>query len=177
MPHSETLTAPPTPVAPPRLRLGKLCVAIQGSSPAELMDRAEDATKHFKFIELRLDYLPKPANAFSYLKQFMNEHRDVTAIATCRRKAHGGGFDGPLAAELEILTKAAQAGCQIIDLEVESAEECKSAQLSKLRTSGAALLISFHDFTRTKGLEQAANWFCKTFLPLCFRFARKNWLL
>jgi len=157
MPHSETLTAPPTLVAPPRLRLGKLCVAIQGSSPAELMDRAEEATKHFKFIELRLDYLPKPANAISYLKQFMNEHRDVTAIATCRRKAHGGGFDGPLAAELEILTKAAQAGCQIIDLEVESAEECKSAQLSKLRTSGAALLISFHDFTRTKGLEQAAD--------------------
>ncbi|MGZ4732911.1 MAG: shikimate dehydrogenase [Terriglobales bacterium] len=157
MPHSETLAAPPTPLAPPRLRRGKLCVAIQGSSPAELMDRAEEASKHFKFLELRLDSLPKPANAFSYLKQFMNEHKDVTAIATCRRKAHGGGFDGPLTSELEILTKAAQAGCHIIDLEVESAEECKSAQLSKLRTAGAALLISFHDFTRTKGLEQAAD--------------------
>ena len=150
----------PTPVpapAAPRLRLGKLCVAIRGSSPAELLDRAESAVRNFKFIELRLDTLSKPANAPTYLKQFLAEHRDVTVIATCRRKAHGGEFDGPLTAQFEILTKAAQAGCQIIDLEVESAEEAKSAQLSKLRTCGAALLVSFHDFTRTKGLEQAAD--------------------
>jgi 3-dehydroquinate dehydratase/shikimate dehydrogenase len=143
--------------AVPRLRVGKMCVAIQGSSPAELLDRAEEIVKHFKFIELRLDMLAKPANAPTYVKQFLAEHRDVTAIATCRRKAHGGEFDGPLAAQLEILTRAAQAGCQIIDLEVESAEEAKSAQLSKLRACGAALLISFHDFSRTKGLEQAAD--------------------
>jgi 3-dehydroquinate dehydratase/shikimate dehydrogenase len=150
---------PPTPVAPaaPRLRVGKLCVAIQGNTPTELFDRAESAVKHFKFIELRLDSLSRPANAFSYLKQFLGEHKDVTVIATCRRKAHGGGFDGPIAAQLEILTKAAQTGCHIIDLEVESAEECKSAQLSKLRSAGASLLISFHDYSRTKGLDQAAE--------------------
>ena len=158
MPQATTLAPPPSPVvAPPRLRLGKMCVAVQGSSPAELMDRAESAAKEFKFIELRLDSLSKPANAVSYLRQFLGEHKDVTVIATCRRKSHGGGFDGPLTAQLENLAKAAQAGCQIIDLEVESAEECKSAQLSKLRTAGAALLISFHDFSRTKGLEQAAD--------------------
>lgn len=122
-----------------------------------MFDRAESATRNFKFIELRLDSLSKPANALSYLKQFLGEHRDITVIATCRRKSHGGGFDGPLATELEILTKAAQAGCQIIDLELESAEEAKAAQVSKLRTNGAALLISFHDFSRTKGLEQAAD--------------------
>jgi 3-dehydroquinate dehydratase / shikimate dehydrogenase len=155
---NSVLPAPnPLAPAPPRLRLGKLCVAIQGSSPAELMDRAEAASKDFKFLELRLDSLTKPPNALPYIKQFLSEHKDVTVIATCRRKAHGGSFDGPLAAELEILSKAAQYGCQIIDLEVESAEEAKSAQVSKLRSAGAALLISFHDFTRTKGLEQAAD--------------------
>jgi 3-dehydroquinate dehydratase/shikimate dehydrogenase len=150
---------PPAPTAPaaPRLRVARLCVAIQGSSPAEIFDRAEATVKNFKFIELRLDSLSKPANAFSYLKQFLGEHKDVTVIATCRRKSNGGGFDGPLAAELEILTKAAQTGCQIIDLEVESAEEAKTAQLTKLRAAGAALLISFHDFSRTKGLDQAAG--------------------
>ncbi len=158
MPQALTMPSPPL-VAPaaPRLRVGKLCVAIQGNSPAELFDRAESTVKNFKFIELRLDSLSKPANSFSYLKQFLGEHKDVTVIATCRRKSHGGGFDGPLAAELEILTRAAQTGCQIIDLEVESAEECKSAQLTKLRSAGAALLISFHDYSRTKGLDQAAD--------------------
>jgi 3-dehydroquinate dehydratase / shikimate dehydrogenase len=156
MPHAVAI--PPTAApAPPRLRLGKLCVAIQGNSPAELFDRAESLVKDFKFIELRLDSLSKPANALSYLKQFLGEHRDITVIATCRRKSHGGGFDGPLAAQLEILTKAAQAGCQILDLEVESAEEAKATSVNKLRTAGAALLISFHDFSRTKSLEQAAD--------------------
>src|SRR6185437_13939379 len=92
-----------------------------------------------------------------YVKQFLAEHKDVTVIATCRRKAHGGSFDGPLASELDVLAKAAQCGCQIIDLEVESAEEAKFAQVARLRSAGAALLISFHDFTRTKGLEQAAD--------------------
>ena len=121
-----------------------------GGSPGELMDRAEAALKDSKFLEFRLDSLPKPAAALMYLKQFLAEHREVTAIGTCRRKAHGGGLDAPLATELEILTKVAQAGCQIIDLEVESAEECKPAQLARLRTSGAALMISFHDFTRQK---------------------------
>ena len=149
----------PAPVAPagPRLRLGKMCVAIQAGSPAELMERAEEALKDSKFLEFRLDSLPKPAGAMAYLKQFLAEHRDVTAIGTCRRKSFGGNFDGPLTAEIEILTKTAQAGCQIIDLEVESAEECKPAQLAKLRAAGAALIISYHDFTRTKGLEHAAD--------------------
>ena len=153
--------APAPPMVPvpaaPRLRLGKLCVAIRGSSPAEMLDRAESAVRHFKFIELRLDTLAKPGNAPAYLKQFLAEHRDVTAIATCRRKSHGGEFDGPLVSQLEILSKAGLAGCHILDLEVESAEEAKSAQLSKLRTCGAALLISFHDFSRTRGLDQAAD--------------------
>jgi len=160
MPHAVAIAPPAaTPVNPvgPRLRLGKVCVAIQAGSPAELMDRAETALKDSKFLEFRLDSLPKPASALMYLKQFLAEHREVTAIGTCRRKAHGGGFDAPLATELEILTKAAQAGCQIIDLEIESAEECKPAQLAKLRTAGAALMISFHDFTRTKGLDHAAD--------------------
>ena len=157
MPHA-IAPDPVVPAAPaaPRLRVGRMCVAIQGSSPAELMDRAEAAAHHFKFLELRLDSVPKPANALPYLKQFLSEHRDVTVIATCRRKPNGGGFDGQLAAELEILTKAAQLGCQILDLELESAEEAKAAQISKLRSAGAALLISFHDFARTKSLEQAA---------------------
>jgi 3-dehydroquinate dehydratase/shikimate dehydrogenase len=62
---------------------------------------------------------------------------------------------------LEVLLKAAQAGCQVVDLEVESAEEAKPTQLKKfregLRAAGAALLVSFHDFARTRGLEQAAD--------------------
>jgi 3-dehydroquinate dehydratase/shikimate dehydrogenase len=159
MPHATAIAPTPVPIghASPRPRLGKLCVAIQAGSPAEMLERAESALKDSRFFEFRLDSLSKPTSALPYLKQFLSEHRDVTAIATCRRKSHGGNFQGSLTAELEVLMSAAQVGCQILDLEVESAEECKNAQLAKLRAAGAALLISFHDYTRTRSLDQAAD--------------------
>jgi 3-dehydroquinate dehydratase/shikimate dehydrogenase len=136
-------------------------VAIQAASPAELLERAEIARADTRFVEFRLDLLPKPAAALPKIKGFLDLHRDVTALATCRRQQFGGNFHGALAAELDVLSAAAESGCQMVDLEVESAEEAKPAILKKfregLRTAGAALLISFHDFTRTKGLEQAAH--------------------
>jgi len=158
----------PAPVEPaaaapaglPRLRLPRLCVAVQGATPAELMACAEGVLKDARFLEFRLDLLAKPAAGIAPLKEFLSHHRDVQAIATCRRKPNGGNFAGTLAAELEILQKAAEAGCQIADLEVESAEQAGKAQLARfraaLRVSSTALLISFHDFSRTKGLDEAA---------------------
>jgi 3-dehydroquinate dehydratase / shikimate dehydrogenase len=161
LPASPKPAEPPTPPALPRLRVPRMCVAIQAASPAELLERAETALADARFLEFRLDFLPKPATVLPKIKDFLALHRDVTAIATCRRKPHGGNFSGALAAELDILTQAAAAGCQIVDLEVESAEEAKPYALKKfregLRTAGAALLISFHDFTRTKSLDHAAQ--------------------
>jgi 3-dehydroquinate dehydratase/shikimate dehydrogenase len=158
-------TAPPAQApAAPRLRVGKLCIAIQGSTPNELFSRAEAARKDSGFIEFRLDILAKPAAVFPELKSFLARHRDVTAIATCRRKPLGGHFTGSLNAEIELLLKAAEAGAHIVDLEVESAEHCTRPQLAKfraaLRAAGAALLISSHDFSRTRrrdGLNQTAQ--------------------
>jgi len=130
-------------------------VAIQASSPAKLIERAEAVLADSRFLELRLDALANPAAALPKVKEFLAAHRDVTAIATCRRKACGGNFVGSLTAEFTILLAAAEAGCQIVDLEVESAEEAKRAALAKfrdgLRAAGGALLISFHDFAHTKG--------------------------
>ncbi len=145
----------------PRLNLGKLCVALQAPTPAEMLERAEKALRDGKFVEFRLDYLPKPAAFLPELKEFLGGHRELTAIATCRRKENGGNFGGSLTAELDVLLKAAQAGCQMADLEVESAEEARPSQLEKfregLRAAGAAFLVSFHDFARTRGLAQAAD--------------------
>ncbi len=161
MPHTAPILAVPARPIAPQLRVGKLCVAIQGGSPGEMLARAETALADARFVEFRLDTLPKPPLAFPALKRFLSAHRDLPAIATCRRKQNGGNFAGSLKAELEILVGAVQAGCQVVDLEVESAEECKRSQLALFRqtiaSSAAALLISFHDFTRTKGLEHAAQ--------------------
>jgi 3-dehydroquinate dehydratase/shikimate dehydrogenase len=158
-----SISAPPAPVSP-RLRLaniGKLCIAIQAGSPEELVKRAAAALPDSRLLEFRLDSLPKPASALPAVKQFLAAHRDATVIATCRRKQFGGQFAGPLKAELELLLQAAEAGCQIVDLELESAEGATHKQMDELRANlraaGAALLVSFHDFSRTKDLEQIAE--------------------
>lgn len=133
--------------------MGKVCVAIIGSTPAEMVERAAEALRESLFLEFRLDYLPRPLLAMPELKQFMATHAQATAIATCRRVAAGGKFKGTLAAELEVLEKAVTSGCQLIDLEIQSAEAMKAAQMERLRSLGAALVISYHDFAATKDLD------------------------
>src|SRR5271170_4227118 len=136
-----------------RSRIGKVCVAIIGSTPAEMIEKALEAVRKNTFIEFRLDYPPTRLTALPKIKQFLSERSEVTAIATCRRAATGGKFKGTIAAELEVLEKAASSGFHLVDLELQTAESLKHGQLDKLRAHGAALIISYHDFTTTKDLD------------------------
>ena len=135
------------------LRLPRVCVAVTGSDPAELLEKAELLVRDNTFIEFRLDYLPKPALALAKIKQFTEYHSHVVALATCRRVAAGGKFRGSIVSQLDTLSKATAAGCQAIDLELQSAVHCKPEQLRRLR-SRAALILSYHDFKATKNLEE-----------------------
>ncbi len=136
-----------------RSRIAKVCVAVIGSTPAELIEKASAAVKETPFLEFRLDYLDKPALALPAIKEFIELNTAATVIATCRRAPSGGKFEGSLAAELDILIKAAQSGCQIVDLELESAEALKKSDIQKLRETDVAIIISHHDFKETKDLD------------------------
>ncbi len=136
-----------------RSRLSKVCVAIIGSTPAEMIEKATVALKEFTFLEFRLDYLEKPLAALPKFRQFFADNTAATAIATCRRAAYGGKFAGNVAAELEVLCKAAENGFLLADLEIESAEAIKKIGVEKLRETGVALIISHHDFAATKDLD------------------------
>nr|WP_213806589.1 shikimate dehydrogenase [Granulicella sp. dw_53] len=136
-----------------RPRIGKVCVAIIGTTPAEMLEKASAVIKDTPFLEFRLDYLEKPLLALPKIKQFLADNTAVTAIATCRRTANGGKFDGAVAAQLDVLTKAAASGFQIADIEIESAEALKKGDLQKLRETGIALILSYHDFAGTKDLD------------------------
>jgi 3-dehydroquinate dehydratase / shikimate dehydrogenase len=137
-----------------RLRLPRVCVAIIGEDAGQMLDKAESAVREVQFLEFRLDYLKRPETAFSKIKQLYELRPDVISIATCRRTQAGGRFNGTIAAQTEILTRAAAAGCQIVDLEVESAEGMKAAELEQFREKISALLISQHDFKATKKLDE-----------------------
>ena len=141
---------------PPRilpLRLPRVCVAVAASDAAELTEKAEGLIRDNPFLEFRLDYLSKPALALPKIKHFLETHSGITIIATCRRVASGGKFRGSIASQLDILSKAAAAGCQLVDVELQTALKCKPDQLQKLRAR-AGLILSFHDFRGTKKLDE-----------------------
>ena len=134
------------------LRLPRVCVAVTGSDPAQLAEKAEGLVRDNSFLEFRLDYLSRPGLALPKIKRFLDSHPGVVVIATCRRAASGGKFRGSIASQLDILSKAASAGCQLVDVELQTAVKCKPQQLQKLRNR-AALILSFHDFRGTKKLD------------------------
>ncbi len=135
------------------LRLPRVCVAVIGSDPNEMAEKAELLVRDNPFLEFRLDYLSKPGLAMPRIKRFMETHPGTVVIATCRRAASGGKFRGSIASQLDVLGKAAASGCQLVDVELQTASKCKPEQLQKLRTR-AALILSFHDFRATKKLDE-----------------------
>src|ERR1700687_800638 len=103
------------------LRLPRVCVPVAGVSAAEMVEKAESMVRDNSFLEVRLDYLKTPGLALPHIRRFLSYHPAAVAIATCRRGVNGGKFRGSLAAELDVLTKAAANGCQLVDLELQSA--------------------------------------------------------
>jgi len=135
------------------LRVPRICVAVSGSNPAELLEKAEAVARDNPFIEFRLDYLKQPSLALPRIKSFLGSHTYVTAIGTCRRAANGGKFKGSVAAEVDMLIKAGQAGCHLVDVELQSAQTMKVPDFNKIRAH-AGLILSFHDFKSTRKLNE-----------------------
>src|ERR1700751_3453784 len=118
------------------LRMPRVCVAVIGSDASEMLEKAEALVRDNTFLEFRLDYLSKPALALGKIKDFLDYHPHVVAIATCRRAASGGKFRGSIASQLDVLSKASAAGCHLVDVELQTAAKCKPEQLQKLRARG-----------------------------------------
>ena len=117
-----------------------------------MIERAESLVRDNPFMEFRLDYLSNPAAGLPKLKHFLDLHPEATVIATCRRAVNGGKFKGSAAAQLELLTKAAATGFQLVDIELQSAEILKAAELADLKDK-VGVILSYHDFKATKKLE------------------------
>ena len=62
------------------LRLPRVCVAVTGSDPNAMLEKAEALVRDNTFLEFRLDYLPKPALALPKIKQFTEYHAHVVAV-------------------------------------------------------------------------------------------------
>jgi len=135
------------------MRLPKVCLALSGDTIDDMLAIAESMARDNPFLEFRLDYLKQPLAALPKIHRFLETHQYVTAIGTCRRADNDGKFKGSLASQLEVLTKAHAAGCQIVDLEIQSALKLKPDAIARLR-SRARLILSFHDFRATRNLDE-----------------------
>jgi 3-dehydroquinate dehydratase / shikimate dehydrogenase len=135
------------------MRLPKVCLALSGDTVDDMLANAESMARDNPFLEFRLDYLKQPLAALPKIHRFLETHQYVTAIGTCRRADNDGKFKGSLASQLEVLTKANAAGCQIVDLEIQSALKSKPEAIARLR-SRARLILSFHDFRATRNLDE-----------------------
>jgi 3-dehydroquinate dehydratase / shikimate dehydrogenase len=134
-------------------RLPKVCLALGGDTVEDLLASAESMARDNPFLEFRLDYLKQPLAALPKIHRFLETHQYVIAVGTCRRAENGGKFKGSLASQLEVLTKAHAAGCQIVDLELQSALKAKPETIARLRNH-AGLILSFHDFHGTRNLDE-----------------------
>ena len=138
--------------------LPRICIVATGDTPAELFECALRALPYSPLVELRLDWLPRPAEAMPLISRLLRaQHgRRSELQATCRRKENGGRFRGTVGEQMEILLQAAAAGCSLLDLEIESAEAAGGEAVRSLRQR-ALLILSFHDFRRTPNLNAAAD--------------------
>lgn len=74
-------------------------------------------------------------------------------LVTNRPVREGGAFDGPEAERLEILSKAARAGAEWVDLELDVPQEA----IEGLQAGGAHVLLSHHDFNGTEDRDALRN--------------------
>lgn len=135
--------------------LPRICVALGLPRPDALIQAAEQEIKDGSlFLELRLDYLRSPESGLPVIRRLREQHSDLFLIATCRHKENHGGFQGTIEDQFALLARSAEAGAQLLDLEIESAEVAKR-RLPDLRQN-ASLVVSYHNFNSTPQLE--ATW-------------------
>lgn len=127
-----------------------LCAVVAAPTAREALGQIQRALRHMNTIELRLDWLSTSAERSRFVRSLKKSAipRRATLIATCRTHKAGGGFSGTHDEQLRALRSATDAGCQWIDLEIETVETVPPFILM-LYTAHVNRILSFHDFRRT----------------------------
>ncbi len=112
-----------------------ICIPITARDNDAAGEQISRAAPLCDIIELRLDYISRPD------VEGLIRSRPLPVIATCRPGREGGLFVGEEADRLDILRRAAAAGAEYIDVELDSVAE--------LGRAPARRIVSHHDFEQT----------------------------
>lgn len=128
--------------------IARICAVAAASTAAEMVRLVRQGLRESPTIELRLDWLRSDAELERFLVWLAkNRSPRATFLATCRRRAGSGKLRGGVQRELHWLTRAAQAGCQWCDLEIETQQHLSTSSLAELGLP--RILLSLHDFRQT----------------------------
>ena len=139
-----------------RKQVPPICVALGCERAAELERSARrSAEAGERFLEFRLDSLDDPESGIAVMRRISRRFPRVTILATCRRTPNGGGFDGRLDRQADLLEQAITAGAALVDLEIESAEA--APEIPQRLGKQARLVLSYHDFEKTPPLDRVVR--------------------
>ncbi|HEV2289536.1 MAG TPA: shikimate dehydrogenase [Candidatus Acidoferrales bacterium] len=126
---------------------GRVCGVVAAATAREAWRQFARASRQTRTVELRLDWLKDDAEFLRFISILRKRKRGprICLIATCRRKEAGGRFAGSVAAQLSRLREALRAGCDWVDLEIESLSVASRFVLD-LHTTGARRILSYHNF-------------------------------
>jgi len=126
----------------------KICAVVAAQDARSALSQIEQALRHTRTVELRLDWLANDREIERFLLLFRAvKYPHATFLATCRRREAGGLFPGHIGRQLLYLSKALRAGCTWYDLEIESASKCPPELLDVLLGEGRQL-TSAHFFRK-----------------------------
>ncbi|MBX9602544.1 MAG: shikimate dehydrogenase [Bryobacteraceae bacterium] len=132
--------------------LPRICIAMGFPDVPTLLAHAEkEVEAGERFLEFRLDYLPRPEQGIGAISQFLARHPECTLMATCRRHQNHGKFNGSVEEQIRILEAAVQAGAKAIDIELESAENAVP-RVESLRAK-VMVVLSYHNWGGTPSLD------------------------
>jgi 3-dehydroquinate dehydratase/shikimate dehydrogenase len=135
-----------------RSPLPKICIALGLPDPQRLLEHARrEAEAGERFLEFRLDYLPRPEDGLPVIRDFLREYPDATLLATCRRHQNHGRFNGSIEEQFRVLGEAVKAGARAVDIEIESAETPLSHR--EFLDGKASVVVSYHNYEGTPAME------------------------
>jgi len=128
----------------------RIFITLAGPSLAAMEAQAGRFSSAGVGYELRLDCLQNFTDFEVSLHQILLRTHLPQVIATCRREEAGGAFKGSVEEQVAVLAAAVRAGCQWVDLELESIQQGGSTLLGQF--DPAKVIASYHNFRQTRSL-------------------------
>ncbi len=128
----------------PKSGVPRIFVTLAAATLSDMEAQADRVSGTPVGYELRLDYLQDSADIETRLHQMLLRLHSTQMIATCRRAKAGGLFRGSVEQQIAILAAAVRAGCQWVDIEIESVKRGGTSVLQQLKP--AKVIVSYHNY-------------------------------